>query len=346
MQCQNTMINCIQHELPMPQDLIDLRRMLISMLGGPSKVPRYEICTPIYKILQLKYDINQGIATDIDEMLAKFNEAEDDFERIISLFPEECQYRKFHLKQQQQQQLPGFFDSACHIYPSISVATMWNGLRACRLLILGTMLEELHKRFLHVPVHMVPARYQIECRKAKSKMERIALAILASVPQHFRLVSDNTLDMLAPVTSAEDLWPHILDNDCEAWLGDSESSDSGDSDDEGYYSRRPSLSNPMTARDSDARAERFMLLASVTNGLVCPLYFVGMSTSSTAIRAFVVDRLHAIHSETGLGQAKKLADFVAGHERPSEVWQAKDTGLMNFRGWNSQLDQRQTAMPV
>lgn len=343
MQCQNTMINCIQHELPMPQDLIDLRRTLISTLGGPSKVPGYEICTPIYKILQLKYDINQGKVTDIDEMLAKFNEAEDDFEHAVSLFPEKWQYRKFHLKQRQQ---PGFFNGACHIYPSISAATMWNGLRTCRLLILGTMLEELHKRFLHVPVYMVPARYQIECRKAKFKMQRIALAILASVPQHFKLVSDDSLDSLAPVPSAEDLWPQMLDSDCEAWLGDSEGSDTGDSDDEEYYNRRPSLSNPMTARDSDARAECFMLLASVTNGLVCPLYLVGMSTSSTAIRAFVVDRLHAIHSETGLSQAKKLAGFVAGHERSSEVWQTKDTELVDFNGWNSQFDQRQTAMPV
>lgn len=325
MQCQNTMINCIQHELPMPQDLIDLRRQLISMLGGSGKVPRYEICVPIYKILQLKYDIKQGIVTDIEEMLAKFNEAEGDFERAISLFPEEWHYRKFHLTRRQQ---PGFFNDACHVYPAIAAATVWNGLRTCRLLILETMLEELHKRFLHVPVHMVPVRYQIECQKAKFKMRRIALAVLASVPQHFGLVSEDSLDALAPVPSAEDLWPQMSEQECEAPLGESEGSDS-DSDDEDYYWRSPSLSNPMTARGPEAQAERFMLLSSATNGLVWPLYLVGMSTVSTAaMRAFVVDRLHAIHSDTGLGQAGRLADFVSGHRHSSEGRRAKTSELV------------------
>lgn len=343
MQCQNTMINCIQHELPMPQDLIHLRRQLISLLGGSRKVPRYEICVPIYKILQLKYDIKQGNVKDIDEMLAMFNEAEDDFERAISLFPEEWHYRKFHLTQRQR---PGFFNGACHVYPSISVATIWNGLRTCRLLILETMLEELHKRFLHVPVGMVPARYQIECQKAKFKMQRIALAILASVPQHFGLVSNDCLDALAPVPNAEDLWPQLPESECEASLGESESSDSG-SDDGEYYCRSPSLSNPMTARGPEAQAERFMLLSSVTNGLVWPLYLVGMSTaSSAAMRAFVIDRLHAIHSDTGLGQARKLADFVAGHKRSTEGQRAKGCGLVDFNGWSSLHDQRQVTLPV
>lgn len=343
MQCKNTMINCIQHGLPMPQDLIDLRKQLISMLGGSRKVPRYEICVPIYKILQLKYDVKQGIVTDIEEMLAKFNEAEDDFERAISLFPEEWHYRKFHLTQRQRL---GFFNGACHVYPSISVATIWNGLRTCRLLILETMLEELHKRFLHVPMGMVPERYQIECQKTKFKIQRIALAILASVPQHFGLASNDSLDALAPVPSAEDLWAQIPDSGCDASLGESESSDSG-SDDEEYYYRSPSLSNPMTAQGPEAQAERFMLLSSVTNGLVWPLYLVGMSTaSSTAMRSFVVDRLHAIHSDTGLGQARELADFVAGHRRPTEERRDRGYGLVDFNGWSSRRGQRQMTLPI
>lgn len=343
MQCQNTMINCIQHGLPMPQDLIDMRKQLVSLLGGSRKVPGYHICVPIYKILQLKYDIKQGNVTDIDEMLAKFHEAEDDFEYAISLFPEEWHYRKFHLTQRQQ---PGFFKGACHVYPSISVATIWNGLRTCRLLILETMLEELHKRFFHVPVGMVPERYQIECQRTKFKIQRIALAILASVPQHFGLVSKDSLDALAPVPSAEDLWAQMPEGECDASLGESESSDSG-SDDEEYYGRSPSLSNPMTARDPEAQAERFMLLSSVTNGLVWPLYLVGMSTaSSAAMRAFVVDRLHAIHMDTGLGQAGELADVVAGHRPWTAERRAKGCGLVDFNGWSSRRDQHQMMLPV
>lgn len=349
MQCQNTMINCIQHELPMPQDLIDLRNKLISLLGGPSSVPGYEVCIPIYKILQLKYDIKQGNVTDIDEMLEKFNEAENDFERAVSFFPAEWQYRKLRLTQRPR---PGFFNNVCHIYPSISVATTWNGLRTCRMLILETMIEELHKRFLHVPVGKVPERCQVECQKAKFKMHRIALAILASVPQHFELVSPSDkddLDTLAPMSSTEDPWPQIPESNWEASLGESESSDSSNTNDTDYHCRSPSLSNPMQAQGPEAQAERFMLLASVANGLVWPLYVVGMSASSSAsMKSYVSERLHAIHAETGLAQARKLADVVASHNQSvtSPSQQSKPCGSVNFSRWNNQCDQRPIAPPV
>lgn len=314
MQVSNTMISCIQNELPMPQDLIDLRKQLIEMLGGPSAVPGYEICTPVYKILQLKYDITQGIVPDLDEMLDMFNEAEDDFETAISNFPEDWQYKKYRLADRLR---PGFFSHMCHIYPNIHVAAIWNGMRTCRMLILETMCEELHRRFSKVPVALVPVRYQIEYQRARFKLETIALAILASAPQHFGAVgeSDDSLNTLAPISSADEAVPQIPDSDWDLSLGESDNLDPASVDDDACY-RHPSLSNPMQASSLDAQAERYMLLASVTHGLVWPLYLVGVSTaSSTSMRGFVVESLHAVYAESGLPQAKKLADAVANHNK-------------------------------
>lgn len=314
MQVSNTMISCIQNELPMPKDLIDLRNQLIEMLGGSRAVPGYEICAPIYKILQLKYDIKQGIVTDLDEMLNIFNEAEDDFDMATSLFPEDWQYKTFRLTERLR---PGFFNQICHIYPNLHVAEIWNGLRTCRMLILETMCEELHQRFSRVPVALVPVHYQMEYQKARFKLEKIALAILASVPQHFDVVglSDESPDILAPMSNAEEAWPQIPESGWEVLLGESESSGCTASDDEDC-GRHPSLSNPMQASGPEAQAERYMLLASVTNGLVWPLYLVGVSTaSSAAMKVFVVERLHAVYAESGLPQAKKLADAVAHHSK-------------------------------
>lgn len=348
MLCQNTMINCIQNGLAMPPDLVELRKQLVARIG--KKEPNLEICNPIYKILQLEYDIKHGIVTDLDEMLGKFHEAEDDFERTITMFPESWQYQKYR----SQRHRPEFFQNVCHVYPSIGIATIWNGLRTCRLLILETMLEELHKRFARVPVRSVPARYQIECQKAKVKMEKMALAILASAPQHFGLVSpsDNSLQTLAPVPSTENTLPEIFDGDWEALLGEIEGSDSGSSDDEDHYCRSPSLTNPMQLKDANARAERFMLLASVTNGLVWPLYLVGMSTvCGPSMKAFVVDRLHAIHAETGLAQAAALADIVANHRQPFQfpAQRPKPYGLGNLQTFERQYAEtyhRSRALPV
>lgn len=345
MHCTNTMANCIQNGLPMPQDLVDLRGKLIESLGGPQALPGHRICPPIYKILQLKYDIRQGNVTNLDEMLDKFNEAEDDFEAAISLFPESWHYRKYRLTQRLR---PGFFNNVCHIYPNTQIGTVWNGLRTRRMLILETMLEELHKRFQRVPVEQVPPQYQIESQKARYKMERIALAILASVPQHFGLVnpSDSSLDAMAPVPSVEDAALEMSESNWEIPLGECDTSD----DDEQGFCRSPSLSNPMVAQGPQASAERFMLLASVTNGLVWPLYVVGMSeASSSAMKAFVIERLHAVHSETGLAQARKLADIVAGH-RQSQERRSRFTPSAKLRKYSgpyfNKEDRRATSLPV
>lgn len=340
MQVSNTMISCIQNELPMPTDLIELRKQLMEVLGGAKAAPGWEICTPIYKILQLKYDIKQGRVTDLEEMLQTFSEAENDFETAVSLFPEAWQYDKFRLANRLR---PGFFSTTCHIYPNIHVATIWNGMRTCRMLILETLCEELHRRFARVPVASVPVSYQLAYQKAKFKLKKIGLAILATVPQHFGTVSlsDHTLVKLAPVSSAEEVWLPNPGSDWEVTLGESEGLDSGVPADEEHF-RHPSLSNPMQAQGPEAQAERYMLLASSTNGLVWPLYLVGLSTASTAaMRAFAVDRLHAVYKESGLLQAKHLADAVTRHsllthapERPRPKVSAKfgcNTHFVNKR---------------
>lgn len=311
MQVSSTMISCIENELPMPHDLIELRKKLMEMLGGAKNAPGWEVCTPIYKILQLKYDIKQGRVNDLDEMLNTFNEADDDFETAISLFPESWNYEKFKLTTDRHR--PGFFSTVCHIYPNIHIATIWNGTRTCRMLILETLCEELNKRFSRVPMASVPARYQLEYQKARFKLKSIGLSILATVPQHFEKLSpsDDDLDKIALVSSAEEIWSATTESDLEEPLGENQNQSC--SDKERY--RHPSLSNPMQAH-GEARAERYMLLTSVTNSLVWPLYLVGMSTaSSAAMRTFVVERLHAIFEESGLPQARQLADAVTKHSQ-------------------------------
>lgn len=315
LQVTNTMISCIQNELPMPTDLIELRERLMEMLGGAKAAPGYEICAPIYKILKLKYDIKQGAVTDLEEMLETFNEAGHDFEKAISNFPDAWRYETFRLTDGLR---PGFFSTTCHIHPNLHVAAIWNGMRTCRMLILETLCEELNKRFSREPVAAVPARYQLEYQKAKFMLRSVGLSILATVPQFFGLVapSGDSLDKLTPISSTEETWPPRSGSDWETPpLGDSDELDTGGYDDDESF-LHPSLSNPMQAQSPEAVAERYMLLTSETNSLVWPLYLVGLSTASTpAMKAFVVERLHAVFEESGSPQAAQLADAVAKHSQ-------------------------------
>ncbi|KUI60551.1 White-opaque regulator 1 [Cytospora mali] len=346
MLAQNTMISCIQNELPMPEDLIEMRKQVGSMLQD--RDPGFEVCSAIYKILQLRHDIKQGSVTDMEEMLDEFTGAESDFERAILLIPKAWQYRRCRLAQQPR---PGFYNDVYHVYPDLRIARMWNGLRTLRLLVLETMLEELRKRYLHTPVGLVPKRHQREYQKAKFKMERIALAVLASVPQHFGLIDDlDEVEEPSPMPSSDDFWPQIPESDWAAELGSrNDRSNSDGTDDEDNCCRSPTLNNPMQAKDAEARAQRFILLSSVTNNAVWPLYLVGMSTASTdSMKAYAVERLRAIHAKIGLDQARELADVIMSHRQTTGMpgRRPEPSESMNFNGWNKQYVKKNQRTPV
>ncbi len=311
MLCQNVMITCIQKEVPMPPLLVGLRSELTAVFKEPG--PGLEMSQPIYKVLQARYDIKTGAMSDPDVMLARLNEIEDDFERAIAAFPPEWQYRVFRLTKPHA----SVYRDVAHLYPSLCTATVWNGLRGVRLLILETIIDEMQKRFRGLDTALIPPRYADETVSARSKLERVMAAILASVPQHFGLLSPlgNDVDALMPISTTElrePLTPPAGSREpvSAPAPGEQPGPEEAVADDSG-----PTLADPTRASNADEEAERFMLLASATNTIVWPLYSVGMSSMCTpSMKAYVVDRLMAIFHETGLNQARAIAGIVRNRE--------------------------------
>lgn len=307
MLCQNTMISCIQKELPMPQPLVDLRNELAKMFQ--SKEPGIEISTPIYKVLKLRYDIKQGHVTELEDMIDKLKDVEDEFEQVISTFPESWQFRAYRTTRPH----PVFFNNICHVHPSLWVATVWNGLRTCRILILETIVSELDKHARTRSPEEVSDRFEDEYQQAISKLERLSHAITASVPQHFGLLNPlgDYAESLVPITASEE---EEAASQLEGGSPRSLRDESPSSDDQVTSQTGPNLIDPTQMKTPEEEAERFMLLASATNTIVWPLYTIGMSSvCSPKMRQYAIDRLQAIHKETGLIQAKIVADIVATH---------------------------------
>jgi len=326
MLCQSVMILCIQKEMPMPQVLVDLRNELAGLSKTKKKEPGLEISLPIYKVLQARYEIKTGKLADTDELLARLNEIEAEFERVIDTFPDAWRFRSFRLAKPHK---PVYRD-VCHLYPSLWVATVWNGLRGVRILILESILAELQRRFRSVDPELIPPRYLDEADRARAKLELIMAAIVASVPQHFGLLNplDNYLDTLMPISTTEVREPPTppADSPADSSTTASEHDDwtaaaSPDDDDKVTDDSGPTLRDPTRARNPEEEAERFMLLASATNTIVWPLYSTGMSSICTpAMKEYVVERLMAIFYETGLAQAKSIASIVRSREISSSQW--------------------------
>lgn len=335
--CYKVMTSCVQRRVPMPETLVRLGNELSKNLDKDDQT--WQLSIPSCKILQARYDIKSGNVTDPQAILDQLAGIEEEFDSLIARFPETWRYREFHVAKQH----PAIFKGMCHLYRSVWYATLWNSIRSCRMLVLESILEEFEKFSSSVHPSPVPERYVRQFRDARLRLERMCVAILASVPQHAGLIganssdSENATSATTPVSSVT----------IRQSLSPPESPETRPSSSKGEGSppketmnRRPgpTLFDPTLGRNLEEEAERFMLLASAPNSIVWPLYLVGMASICTEdMKAYVVQRLHTVYAETGQRQAEVIASVVEAHDIPPVEWQSlpfrprEDDGSMLYK---------------
>ncbi len=319
---QRVMISCIQREVPMPEALVNLRTEMGKFLD--SSDPTWQITEPIYQVLQIRYDIKSGALTDPEVIIGRLVGIEDEFERLVGRFPKTWHYRTLKVPRQH----PAIFGDICHVYPSMWHATIWNGIRTVRLLVLETIMAEIHKDSQNASPRLMSDWYNEVFAGAKRKVELMIEAINASVPQHVGLLNnkngrlENTTPATTPISSVEVRQTPSPPTSPASRA--SSSSSGGESPRRRDKSQRrtpqgPTLVDPTRATSSEDEAGRFMLLASATNTLVWPLYMVGMSSLCTeAMKIYAIERLRTMYMETSLKQADAVANLLEEHEIDSD----------------------------
>ncbi|KAK2014693.1 hypothetical protein LZ32DRAFT_581069 [Colletotrichum eremochloae] len=311
---QIVLINCMQKDMPMPQPLVDLRNQLGVLSGGTDA--NWRISGPIYKVMQLRHDINSGKLSQTAEIIDQLSKVDREFADIISDLPEPWKYRHVKLSKPH----PAVFDGYhCDVYPNLGLAATWNGVRSIRLMVHETIVGELFKCFPDQHITTWPHEAKLQLANSAAFLEKLRDAVIASAPQHFGVVSfkDAMSEsggsapavitakkppahiVLSPTTSASSTTPASVDD----------------------ATRRPAVFNGPTLHDPAHmkgrrdNAERFMTLASATNTVVWPLYLVGVSSCGTEeVKSYVVERLQAILEESGLLQARGVALMVRDKE--------------------------------
>jgi hypothetical protein len=328
MLCQKVMISCIQRVIPMPQTLIDLR----NELGKKVKIedPTWDIVEPIYKVLQTRYDIKKGSLADPETIVTRLLAIEDEFESIVSRFPKDWNYRTIQVMKRH----PAIYKGLCHVYPSHFLASIWNGVRTCRILVLETILSQLHAASVGRPDTtrlITTTHYTAVYQSSQTKLEQMVQAIIASVPQHIGLVTPRTdTNLTTPISSVtvrETPSPATSPPSASSSKASASSShpsnspEYNDNDNDNDNNNKkppmsgPTLLDPLRTSDPDEEARRFMLLASSTNVVVWPLYVVRVSSVCREdARAYVVERLRAICAETGDRQADAVARMIEEQE--------------------------------
>lgn len=299
MLCHSVLISCIQGGVPMPQAILDLRSELGQYTNTTNTT--WRMFDPICRALQIRYDIKNGTLTDADEIVAKLTDVENEFAVVVDEMPRVWRYRCAQVNRPN----PAIMGSWCHIYSSFSQATTWNGMRTMRILVQETILEQLCTSMARTPVP--PMHHQIMLVKAMRLLALLGEAVIASVPQHFGIVSSRdarhaTGDFI-PAT-----WPpHRIASACPI----PSPKPRHITPEPSGSSPRPTLLDPTQSDDGRGDAERFMTLASASNTIIWPLYTLGMSSSCTReTRQYIIDRLDVVHMETGLEQARSVKALV------------------------------------
>ncbi|KAH7258105.1 hypothetical protein B0J15DRAFT_512164 [Fusarium solani] len=305
MLCHTVLISCIQSGLPMPQTLIDLRREIppVYQSGGPA----WLVAEPIYRALQVRYDIKTGKLATLDEIVDKVSSADEGLASIFSDLPESWKYHHVQLTQPDARVL----GETCHVYQGLIQSTTWNVARGIRILLAETMVEQLCLAIGEDDLYALSDCHRKSLAKSITLLGMLGKAIVASVPQHLGVVSIRDVQNLGGEGHAVAV--PAKKQICRALLAPLTHEARARSKSEpttGATGCLP-LFDPTRSKAQSDNAERFMSLAGANHTIVWPLYVVGMSSACTSeTRQYAIDRLQVIHKETALEQARVVAGLL------------------------------------
>ncbi|KAJ9417269.1 hypothetical protein QL093DRAFT_2409005 [Fusarium oxysporum] len=310
MLCHTVLISCIQSGLPMPQTLIDLRHEIppSEELGGPD----FHVAYPIYKALQVRYDINTRKLVDLDDVVTAISNVEEEFSSILSGLPESWKYHRVQLTQPD----PRVSGQICHVYAGLLQSTTWNMVRGIRMMLLETLVEQLCAASESADRTVLSDNHFELLAKSLKVLDMLGQSIAASVPQHLGVVSirdiSNRKDQghtvsIAAKKQACRVISSPFAQDSRVGPGEDTSSSGGS----------PVLFDPTQSTPHTDDATRFMSLASANNTIIWPLYMLGMSSAcSPETKQYAIEGLQAIHREAGLEQARVVAGLLQEKDNP------------------------------
>ncbi|WYZ40291.1 hypothetical protein EsH8_IV_000632 [Colletotrichum jinshuiense] len=307
-------INCMQRDMAMPQPLVELRNQLGMLSGGTD--PNWRLSGPIYKVMQLRYDIKSGKLSQTGDIIDQLLKVDQEFVVIIDDLPDFWKYRPVRLSTAHSAVLDGHH---CDVYPTLGLAATWNGVRSIRMMVHETIIGELFKCFHEHTILSWPYEAKLQLAKSVELLEKLRDTILASVPQHFGIVSfkdamSGRVGLSAAIVKAKKPPVRIVPSPTTS-ASSSPPSSAGDSPRRPAAFNGPTLHDPTQAKGRSDDADRFMTLASASNTIVWPLYLAGVSSCCTReVKEYVVERLHAILEESGLMQARGVALMVRNKE--------------------------------
>jgi hypothetical protein len=313
------LINCVQHQLPLPTALAQLGTELESVLSSMGEGPGWRLAEPISRILKLRHDVSRGLQDSPDNVIAQLLMTDEKLSdmAVASINDHQKGYRLVRVSRGN-----GIaFDDHCHIYSSPAQATAWNNMRCIRLLLHEIIIQQILPERPHGN-RETPPSYRLVLARSVILLEKLRAAILATVPQHLGSITSKDVD--CGITTNSNSALGTLDvRSPPIHLGVTDRPMSTPSASPSLTTS--SLSAPRTflalpiqppsqAGMDEEAVDEIMTLVSASNTLVWPLYVVGVSRLSTKNeKEYVVARLMDVYRDFGVPQACIVASLLSKH---------------------------------
>ncbi|RDW88756.1 hypothetical protein BP6252_00788 [Coleophoma cylindrospora] len=275
------LMSCIQREIPLPNDFIDLRKEAAKYTDTTE--PQWQSVNSIIEFAFFRAAVRAGRFSNLKEII----DTAINMDTILARkFAWESLPPSWHYETVFTDELPEVVHNGCyHIYFDHFLTQIWNNMRTIRILLHEMIRVKLLEGFATAPAMFMDVKYSSQLQRSTEILIKLRDDILRSVPQQLGYVTRR------PFSSGPD--------DVESYTAFLNSETA------------PSLKAP-TAPTSSSRFSTTPTARAIGGYfLLWPLYISGMTRATTAPqRAWIMARLRYIGQTMGIGQADAIAGFL------------------------------------
>jgi Fungal specific transcription factor domain len=200
----NLMLSCIQRTTAMPEHIIELRKEAEKYMGDE---PAWKTASIIIDFTIFRAAVRDTKIVGPRAVIAAALELDRRFQEAFAALPEEWHYKIVYTDEMPDLVWNGNY----HIYKEHWMASIWNGMRVCRIMLHETIRDQL----LSASTALTPilTEYEIASQidNSLSAMLQMRADILASVPHHTPSVfSSKPVSLLEGSRAYFVLWPLYL----------------------------------------------------------------------------------------------------------------------------------------
>ena len=174
----NLMLSCVQRTVPMPDHIIQLRKVVAKYADVES--PGWKLSQVIIDFTFFRAAVREVTLVGPKAIIEAALEIDRRFTEVFTDIPDEWKYSTVYTDESPDLIWNGHY----HVYTDYWMAQLWNGMRTCRILLHETIRDQL----LTASFAMTPIFSEAEMTAQKERCVEIMLQlqadILASVPQH------------------------------------------------------------------------------------------------------------------------------------------------------------------